>query len=185
MHALKYKMSYKFGDFTGRALANSGHPSGNPVPAAATMDRSQYPAVPKRPTQTHSKRSATIHHGNRKGVVVVTSPGEEVSNISSEVPSDYYLSDASGIAQMNANRHVVQLAPPQSEPCARGFMPSNISHSADNLASHAGIGADGSSSDEGGDMIGECFICYIAFDEDSPKRTPRNLQCGHAFCTSE
>lgn len=183
--------SYKFGNFTARhvtAVASSDVPSECSVRvAAATMDPSHHPAVQKRPPSlSHSKRSATIHGNSRsekvKGVVI-TSPGEEVSSSA----SNFYLSDASGIAtirQIHANRHLV-VEPPQSEPHAKGFTRASTSHSADNLLSHSGIVADGSSSDEGGDMMGECFICYIAFDEDCPKMTPRNLQCGHAFCTGE
>lgn len=42
---------------------------------------------------------------------------------------------------------------------------------------------EGFSSDEG-ELVAECFICLQAFEEDSSQMVPRNLQCGHAYCTS-
>ena len=29
----------------------------------------------------------------------------------------------------------------------------------------------------------ECDICSHPFDEDCPEKAPRNLSCGHAYCT--
>ena len=43
---------------------------------------------------------------------------------------------------------------------------------------------EGICSDEG-ELVAECFICLQAFDEDCPSRVPRNLRCGHAYCTGE
>ena len=33
--------------------------------------------------------------------------------------------------------------------------------------------------------VAECSICLCGYDENDPDRVPRNLQCGHAYCTSE
>lgn len=35
------------------------------------------------------------------------------------------------------------------------------------------------------DLAVECCICCEPFDGDSSEKNPRNLQCGHAHCTSE
>jgi hypothetical protein len=133
-------------------------------------------------------RSATIHDDSWRELektVIITSPDEESRG---GVPN-FYLSDASGIGAMRQmqrappNRHAVVKAP-ETLPRGRGFTAANTSHSADNLLSHL---PGGSSSDEGsgGETVGECFICYNTLDEDSPEMTPRNLRCGHAFCTGE
>ena len=31
----------------------------------------------------------------------------------------------------------------------------------------------------------ECHVCYEAFTDEVPCLVPRNLQCGHSFCTGE
>ena len=31
----------------------------------------------------------------------------------------------------------------------------------------------------------ECHVCYEAFTDEEPRLVPRNLQCGHSFCTGE
>lgn len=185
-------MSYTFGNFV-HISDGAENSIGQSVPA---MNRPHYQTVNKRPPSlAQTKKSATIDHRGRRdekvrGVIITSPADEEVS--SSEIPNAFYLSDASGIAATRQISHrvvashrvgVVDL--PQSEPNdTRGFTRASVSHSADNLLSHAGAASDGFSSDEG-EMVGECFICYNAFDEDFPDMTPRNLRCGHAFCTGE
>lgn len=183
---------YKFGDFAGGNSTGSvedlatdhGHGGSVPVASRSTMNQQlHYSTVHKKrpPGLGHTKRSATIHERGVRGVVI-TSPEHETSN--TECPDDRLLhSDASALSlrQINATCH--QPVVPQSEPNPRGFTRASESHSAENLLSHAGFAAGGFSSDEG--EVGECFICYNAFDEDSPYMTPRNLECGHAFCTGK
>ena len=33
--------------------------------------------------------------------------------------------------------------------------------------------------------VAECPICFEEFNEDSSNKTPRNLSCGHAYCTGK
>ena len=33
--------------------------------------------------------------------------------------------------------------------------------------------------------IVQCSLCYNDYSEDNPKLIPRNLSCGHTYCTSE
>ena len=63
------------------------------------------------------------------------------------------------------------------------FTHARASRSSDNLLDVAHGTGEWSSSDEG-DLLIECSVCYQRFEEECSK-TPRNLQCGHAFCTGE
>lgn len=178
-------MSYTFGDFVDPHAARSEG-------APATLGRSGGVDPGRQPNVAH-RRAATIHDRRRREEkvrgVVLTSPAGEIPNTVSGATTDYYMSNASGIAavrQNSSNRHPV-VVEAQSERSGLRYLADNVSHSADNLLVHAGAGGNRFSSDEGsgGETMGECFICYNVFDEDSSMMTPRNLQCGHAFCTGE
>lgn len=106
-------------------------------------------------------------------------------------PSTFYTSDASVLrgamgsrSPRNMHQHGnLDKQPAQSEP-RPGFIHDHTgnSRSTDDLLS---IGAPKMPfcSDKGDEIVGECFICFNAFDEESEEMTPRNLQCGHAYCT--
>ena len=177
-------MSYTFGEFTNpRAVVRPRRPD-DPAIKQSSPATSSGAELGRQPP----RRAATIHDRSRREEkvrgVVVTSPVKEMPNtVGGGATGDFYLSDASGIAvlrQNSANRH-----PAQSEKSGLSCLPENVSHSANNLLAHAGTGADSSDEGSGGETVGECFICYNVFDEDLDKMTPRNLQCGHAFCTGE
>ena len=121
------------------------------------------------------KRSQTLRTG-------FNSEHEDVQS------STFYTSDASvlrGAMGSRSPRNVRKLEkePPQSEPHP-GFMHAHTcnSRSADDLLS-VGVAKMPFHSDEGDEVVGECFICFNAFDEEDEEMTPRNLQCGHAYCT--
>lgn len=69
-----------------------------------------------------------------------------------------------------------------SQPQGPGFTHAHPSRSSDHLVGMAQ--SCGESSSDEGEVVIECSICLQQFEEESSK-TPRNLQCGHAYCTGE
>ena len=125
-----------------------------------------------------------------------------------EKPDSLYSSDSSGIVSKkktmankintlagsyspqvfrpprNYNRRPLEHLDQFSQPQGQGFTHAHHeSRSSDNLLGMAHSGGEWSSSDEG-EVVIECSICLQQFEEESMK-TPRNLQCGHAYCTGE
>lgn len=106
--------------------------------------------------------------------------------------NDFSMSDASCIAvdtvynsSSRPNQHQELVA--QSQPSG-GFAQArarSLRNPSPMLASTLAEGPrEGFSSDEG-ELVAECFICLEAFNEDYSNLVPRNLQCGHAYCTSK
>lgn len=139
-----------------------------------------------------STRSQTFYE--RPGGMVFNSNSRQDEGVQS---STFHTSDASvlrgammhGSTRSPRNLHQDRHRNLDKEPAQSGPLPgfmhnhtSNNSRSADDLLS-VGVAKMRCCTDEGNEVIGECFICYNAFDEESEEMTPRNLQCGHAYCT--
>ena len=64
------------------------------------------------------------------------------------------------------------------------YIPEEISFSVDNRAP----ADDESESDVEGleeCILPECLVCSLPYDENCSDRNPRNLNCGHTFCTGK
>lgn len=134
-----------------------------------------------------ANRSATISSAMNHctGVDKMFSTVNEDSNLSQD---RLFFSDASRIPTSICVKHVVpdyrRLALESHSQPNRGLnaTPIHVSQSTNDLLAHPAV-PEGFSSDHEDELVAECYICYHPFDESNMRKVPRNLECGHAYCT--
>lgn len=138
-----------------------------------------------------ANRSATISSAMNHctGVDKMFSTVNEDSNEDSNLSQDrLFFSDASRIPTSICVKHVVpdyrRLALESHSQPNRGLnaTPIHVSQSTNDLLAHPAV-PEGFSSDHEDELVAECYICYHPFDESNMRKVPRNLECGHAYCT--
>ncbi len=141
------------------------------------------------PKLAETGRSATLYdRKDARGGIVISVGGNDDDSDPEVLHSR---SDTSAIAAYSAapryhqspqlQRRIQRQLEQHSQPAPGPGFPH--AHSAENLLGMTHSAGEWSSSDEGETVL-ECVICFQRFEEESSK-TPRNLQCGHAYCTGK